>query len=129
MGNHLCCCLIKNREYIIETDDYFNDNILINTNTLIASKLYNVKRFIGILSTCIYPDKVDSYPMKENDMFLGPPTPTNFSYGYAKRCLAVQIDSYNKQYNTKYNYLIPCNLYSEYDDFKNENKMHFSSNN
>ena len=49
---------------------------------------------------------------------------TNFSYGYAKRCLAVQIDSYNKQYGTKYNYLIPCNLYSPYDHFTGD-KAHF----
>ena len=58
-------------------------------------------------------------------MFLGPPTTTNFSYGYAKRAMAVQIDSYNKQYGTSYNYLIPCNLYSEYDNFHNEEKSHF----
>ena len=91
--------------------------------------MYNVKRFIGILSTCIYPDKVKglefSYPMTEESLFLGPPTPTNFSYAYAKRCLAVHIDAHNKQYGTKYNYLIPCNLYSEYDNFEDENKMHF----
>jgi GDP-L-fucose synthase len=42
---------------------------------------------------------------------------TNFSYGYAKRCLAVQIDAYNKQYGTNYQYLIPCNLYGENDKF------------
>ena len=86
--------------------------------------MYDVKRFIGILSTCIYPDKVKglefSYPMTEESLFLGPPTPTNFSYAYAKRCLAVHINAHNKQYNTKYNYLIPCNLYSEYDNFKDE---------
>lgn len=105
--------------------EYFDDNILINTHVLNMCKIYNVKRFTGILSTCIYPDTVETYPMKEEDMFLGPPTKSNFSYGYAKRSLAVQIDAYNKQYNTKYNYLIPCNLYSEYDNFNNESKMHF----
>jgi len=105
--------------------EYFDDNILINTNVLKMCKWYNVKRFTGILSTCIYPNIVEKYPMKEEDMFLGPPALSNFSYGYAKRCLAVQIDAYNKQYNTKYNYLTPCNLYSEYDNFNNENKMHF----
>ena len=40
-----------------------------------------------------------------------------FSYSYAKRCLAIQVDMYNKKYNTNYNYLIPCNLYGEYDKF------------
>lgn len=95
--------------------EYFDDNVLMNTNLLRLSYKYNVNRFIGILSTCIYPDKVDEYPMTEDMLHLGPPTPTNFSYGYAKRSLAVQIDAYNKQYGTKYQYLIPCNLYGEYD--------------
>jgi len=105
--------------------DYFDDNILINTNIVKVCKEYNVKRFIGILSTCIYPSVVDNYPMIEEDLFIGPPPPSNFSYGYAKRCLAVQIDAYNKQFNTEYNYLIPCNLYGDYDNLHNENKMHF----
>jgi GDP-L-fucose synthase len=105
--------------------EYFDDNILMNTNIVKACHEYKIKRFTGILSTCIYPDKLKRYPMLEEDMFKGPPTPTNLSYGYAKRAMAVQIDAYNKQYGTKYNYLIPCNLYSEYDNFHNESKMHF----
>ncbi len=105
--------------------DYFDDNILMNTNILKVCKEYNVKRFIGILSTCIYPSVVENYPMTEEDLFIGPPPPSNFSYGYAKRCLAVQIDAYNKQFGTKYNYLIPCNLYGDYDNLHNENKMNF----
>ena len=126
---HLAAKVGGIKDNISKPAEYFNDNILINTHVLNMCKMYNVKRFIGILSTCIYPDKVKglefSYPMKEEDLFLGPPTPTNFSYGYAKRCLAVHIDAHNKQYGTKYNYLIPCNLYSEYDNFEDENKMHF----
>ena len=105
--------------------DYFDDNILMNTNLLKVCKEYNVKRFVGILSTCIYPNVVDNYPMNEEDLFMGPPPSSNFSYGYAKRCLAVQIDAYNKQFGTKYNYLIPCNLYGDYDNSHNESKMHF----
>lgn len=97
--------------------DYFTDNILMNTLLVDNARKHNVKRFIGILSTCIYPDKVEKYPMKETDLHLGPPTKTNFSYGYAKRSLAVQIDSCNEQYGTKYQYLIPCNLYGENDKF------------
>ncbi len=55
--------------------------------------------------------------MTEDMLHIGPPTRTNFSYGYAKRCLAVQIDACNKQYGTKYQYLIPSNLYGENDKF------------
>ena len=105
--------------------DYFDNNVIMNTNILKICKEYNVKRFIGILSTCVYPSKVDNYPMVEEDLFIGPPPESNFSYGYAKRCLAVQIDAYNKQFGTKYNYLIPCNLYGDYDNMHDESKMHF----
>lgn len=97
--------------------EYFTENVLMNTMLIEMSHRLGVKRFIGILSTCIYPDKVDKYPMKEEQLHDGPPTPTNFSYGYAKRCLAVQTDAYNKQHGTKYQYLIPCNLYGEFDKF------------
>ena len=126
---HLAAKVGGIKDNIAKPAEYFNDNILINTHVLNMCKIYDVKRFIGILSTCIYPDKVKglefSYPMTEESLFLGPPTPTNFSYAYAKRCLAVHIDAHNKQYGTKYNYLITCNLYSEYDNFEDENKMHF----
>lgn len=102
---------------------YFTDNIMMNTLLVKYAYLNNVKRFMGILSTCIYPDKVDKYPMTEDMLHIGPPTLTNFSYGYAKRSLAVQIDSYNQQYGTKYNYLIPCNLYGIGD--KDGDNSHF----
>jgi len=97
--------------------EYFTDNVLMNTLVVDSAYRHGVERLIGILSTCIYPDVVDSYPMVETDLHKGPPTPTNFSYGYAKRTQAVQIDAYNKQYGTNYQYLIPCNLYGEHDKY------------
>jgi len=104
--------ILHNIQYPAE---HFYENVLMNTLLIHNAYKNNVKRFIGILSTCIYADTSDHYPLKEEDLFSGPPTETNFSYGYAKRCMAVQIDAYNKQYGLKYNYLIPCNLYSEYE--------------
>ena len=64
--------------------EYFTDNVLMNTLLVEYARYYEVERFIGILSTCIYPDKVDEYPMTEDMLHNGPPTPTNFSYGYAR---------------------------------------------
>ena len=106
--------------------DYLEENIMMNTNILKKCHEFNVDRVISILSTCIYPDVVETYPMKEEDLFNGPPTPTNFSYGFAKRCMATHIDSYVKQYNKKWSYLIPCNLYGEYDKYE-EHNSHFVS--
>ena len=106
--------------------DYLEENILMNTNVLKACHEFNVEKVIAILSTCIYPDVVETYPMKEEDLFNGPPTETNFSYGFAKRCMAAHIDAYKKQYDKKWSYLIPCNLYGEYDKFE-EHNSHFVS--
>lgn len=105
---------------------YFYQNIMMNTMLMNESYTSGVKRFIGILSTCIYPDILpnENYPLTEDMLFIGPPTSTNFSYGYAKRCLAVQTEAFNKEYGVKYNYIIPCNLYSEYDK-SILNKSHF----
>ena len=122
---HLAAKVGGIQDNINKPAEYFDDNILMNTILIKTCQEYNISRFTGILSTCIYPNELDKYPMVEEDMFKGSPTITNFSYGYAKRAMAVQIEAYNKQYSTKYNYLIPCNLYSEYDNFNNDTKMHF----
>lgn len=108
--------------------DFFDQNIIINTNTIKAAYRAGVPKLISILSTCIYPDKLknNQYPLKENLLHAGPPTTTNFAYGYAKRCMAVQIEAYNKQFGTKYSSLIPSNLYCEYDHFEGD-KAHFVS--
>ena len=106
--------------------DYFEENILMNTNILKKCHEHNVKNLLAILSTCIYPDKVEKYPMNEKELFNGPPTPTNFSYAFSKRSMAVHIDAYKQQYNKKWSYLIPCNLYGEYDKFE-EHNSHFVS--
>ena len=102
---------------IQEPIKYFEENILMNTLLIKYSYKNKVKNFLGVLSSCIYPDNVKEYPIKENLLFSGAPHESLFPYSYAKRCMAVQIDSYNQKFNTKYNYIIPCNLYGEFDKF------------
>jgi len=104
--------------------DYLEQNLLINTNVIKAAHKAGVDRLIALSSTCAYPDKVDTYPMIEEDVFKGPPTPTNFGYAYSKRCMISLIEAYNKQYNTNYCYITPSNLYSELDTHKNK-KAHY----
>ena len=115
--------IVDNINYPVE---YLEQNILMNTNVIKYAHKFNVSRLIGILSTCVYPDIVNKYPMKEEELFNGPPTLTNFSYGFAKRCMAAHINAYVKQYNKKWCYLIPCNLYGEYDKYE-EHHSHFVS--
>ena len=105
--------------------DFYDINTVLNHNVLKASRVNNVKRVTGVLSTCMYPDVVDTYPMTEKNVHDGPPSFANFSYGYTKRSLMVGIDAYNRQHKTEWNYLIPCNLYGEYDHFEDSEKCHF----
>ena len=121
---HLAALVGGVHHNIEEPVKYFEDNILMNTFVLKESYKNNVERFTGMLSSCIYPDKISNYPIKEDKLIDGAPHKDLFSYAYAKRCMAIQIDMYNKKYNTKYNYLIPCNLYGEFDKFDSV-KGHF----
>jgi GDP-L-fucose synthase len=86
--------------------------------------LNSVRNFTAILSTCIYPQSHSAYPMDESAIHVGSPEITNFAYAIAKRTIAVQIDAYRKQYGLDYNYLIPCNLYGEFDRI-DDRKSHF----
>ena len=106
--------------------EYIENNILMNTNVLRMCNYFKVGKVISILSTCIYPDVVESYPMKESELFNGPPPKDNFAYAMSKRCMATQMDSYVKQYGKEWSYLIPCNLYGEYDKYE-EHHSHFVS--
>lgn len=93
--------------------NYFDKNILMNT--LITQIAYEngVHNFLGILSTCIYPDNVDRFPIAENLLHEGKPHESLMSYAYAKRAHAVQLDNYRIAEGLNYNYLIPCNLYGK----------------
>jgi len=97
--------------------EFFYQNTSMNLNVIHESYLAGVKRLVACLSTCAFPDIIESYPFSENSLHLSPPAPTNFEYGYAKRVLDVQVNAYRKQYNLDYVSLTPCNLYGMGDNF------------
>ena len=105
---------------------YLEKNTLINTNLLRSCHNHDVDKVISMGSTCMYPDVLDEYPMKEDSIFDGSPPTENFAYAMSKRVMATQIDSYVKEYNKNWSYLIPCNLYGEYDKYE-EHHSHFVS--
>ena len=63
--------------------------------------------------------------MTEDLLHAGPPTPTNFGYGYSKRMLGVHLDTIRNSTDKDYFSIIPSNLYSEYDHFDDDTKAHF----
>ena len=85
---------------ILEPVKYFEENILMNTFIISEAYKNNVDSFIGILSSCIYPNQINEYPINEKKLFEGAPHQDLFSYAYAKRCMAIQIDAYKKTSNS-----------------------------
>lgn len=103
--------------------EYYEENVLMNTFLVKYARVYNVSKFIGTLSSCIYPDQSDHYPLTERDLHKDLPNENNFGYGYAKRLLGVHIDIAKKQ-GLNYSYIIPSNLYGEYEKGDSHSK-HF----
>lgn len=121
---HLAALVSGIQENILKPCDHFVDNVLMNTFILDTARRYGIRRCISVLSTCAYADVSESYPIKESQIYEGLPTVTNFSYGFAKRMVAVQTEACNKQYGTNYSYILPCNVYGLNDKY-NEKRSHF----
>lgn len=104
--------------------DYFDKNIIMNT--LLTRKCADLKvpNFLGILSSCVYPEDIDSFPIDEASLHHGVPHKSLLSYSYAKRSHALQIDNYRDVLDLNYNYLIPCNMYGKVSH-KNSGRAHF----
>lgn len=105
--------------------DYFYKNTIINTNVVNSCLINNVPRLLASLSTCAFPDKLDTYPFTEKDLFNGPPAETNFSYGYSKRNLYIHCNSLRKQYGLNYSCFSPSNIYGIGDRFDSIDSSHF----
>lgn len=103
--------IMDNIEYPFE---YYEQNLLMNTFMVKYARQFKVKKFVGVLSSCIFPDVVDHYPMVEEDMHKDLPNANNFGYGYAKRVMGCHIDIARKQ-GLNYSYITPSNLYGEYE--------------
>jgi GDP-L-fucose synthase len=98
------------------TADFYYENNLINTNVIHLSKIYNVKKLVSCLSTCIFPDKT-SYPINETMLHNGLSHNSNLGYGMVKRMIDIQNRVYNDQYGCQFTSIIPTNVYGKFDNF------------
>ena len=103
--------------------DFISDNLQIQTNLILSSRLNNVKKLILFGSSCIYPKHLKK-PIKESQIMTGLLEETNESYAVAKIAGIKMIESFNKQYNTNYICLMPCNLFGPNDNYDSQNS-HF----
>jgi GDP-L-fucose synthase len=95
---------------------YFYDNLMMGTQLIEQSRLYNLEKFVAIGTICAYP-KFTPVPFKEEDIWNGYPEETNAPYGLAKKMMLVQSQAYRAQYGFNSIYLLPVNLYGPRDNF------------
>ena len=93
---------------------YLEENILMNTYVLKYAHEYNVKKFVGTLSTCIYRDVAENYPLVEEELYEGQPHEFHIGYAYSKRLMGIHINVAKKQ-GLNYSYVVPSNLYGVYE--------------
>ncbi len=90
--------------------EMLENNLLINLNVIRACRKLGIKNVISCLSTCVFPNEI-SYPIKEDQLHLGPPHSSNEGYSYAKRMLEIHSRLAN------YSCVIPTNIYGPDDNF------------
>jgi GDP-L-fucose synthase len=102
-----------NNSYPVE---FLGDNITIQGNLMRAAHKANVPNFVFLGSSCIYPRDC-AQPIKEEYLMTGPLEVTNSAYAVAKIAGIEMINSYRKEYGTKWISLMPTNLYGPRDNF------------
>jgi len=96
--------------------DFIYQNTQIQNNLIHASYLSNVKKFLFLGSSCIYP-KFAEQPMKEEYLLTSPLEHTNEPYSIAKITGIKMCESYYKQYGCNFISVMPTNLYGPNDNF------------
>ena len=103
--------------------NFINDNLQIQSNLILNSFNFRVKKLIFFGSSCIYPNNIKE-KIKEDQIMVGPLEQSNESYSIAKIAGIKMIQSLNKQYKTNYISLMPCNLFGPNDNY-DLNNSHF----
>jgi GDP-L-fucose synthase len=100
--------------------DFIYENLQIQNNLIHASYLTNVKKFLFLGSSCIYP-KFSEQPIKEEYLLTSPLEYTNEPYAIAKIAGIKMCESYYKQYGCNFISIMPTNLYGPNDNFHPQN--------
>jgi len=96
--------------------EFLFENIYIQLNLLDTCFKNNVKTFINLGSSCIYPKK-SKQPIKEDCLLSGKLESTNEAYAIAKIVGLKSCEFYNRQFKTNYFTMMPCNMYGPNDNF------------
>lgn len=105
--------IAANNSYPVE---FLSENLTIQRNLMNAAHKAGVPKFVFLGSSCIYPRDC-AQPIKEEYLMTGPLEKTNSAYAIAKIAGIELINSYRKEYGTRWISLMPTNLYGPKDNF------------
>lgn len=100
--------------------EFFTENMKIQLNVITNAFKQNVKKLLFLGSSCIYPKNAPQ-PMKEEYLLSSELEKTNEMYALAKISGLKLCASYNREYNTDYISVMPCNLYGLNDNYDTKN--------
>ncbi len=106
--------------------EFLLENLKIQINLIESSWKNNVRRFLFLGSSCIYP-KFANQPIKEEELLSGALEPTNDSYAIAKIIGIKLIHSLRIQYGFDGISLMPTNLYGPGDNYHPLNSHVFAA--
>jgi GDP-L-fucose synthase len=96
--------------------EQFAINNLIHINVLEGWRKFAPQaKLFAIGSSCAYPGNATN--LVEEVFLDGEIHGSVYSYAFTKRLLRIGIQAYNDQFRLNGNYIIPCTMFGEYDDF------------
>ncbi len=104
--------------------DFIYDNLIIQSNLIHSAFLSGIKDLIFLGSSCVYPRNCKQ-PIKEKYLLSGELEKTNDAYAIAKIAGIKMCESYNIQYKTNYNCLMPTNTFGPNDNYHPLNSHFF----
>lgn len=95
----------------------FLENIQINTSVIEASRSIGVRKVTAMGTGCVYPYPPLRTPLKEDDIFMGRPHPSEAGYAHAKLAMLAQLETYGHRAGMDWAYIVSCNLFGPRDKF------------
>ena len=105
--------ILANRDY---PADFIYENLMIQSNVIHSSYLFDVKKLLFLGSSCIYP-KFAKQPITEDELLAGHLESSNDAYAIAKIAGIRMCRAYRQQYGFNAISLMPTNLYGPNDNF------------
>ncbi len=109
--------IIANNTYPVE---FTQNNTLMAINVIKSAYESNVKKFLYLGSSCIYPKECQQ-PIKEDYLLTGLLEPTNEGYAIAKILGIKLCQYYRREYKCDFISGMPSNLYGPNDNYDAEN--------